>query len=133
VQIDKVSQAILGLISLSDEDGILEGIQHSQDPDNIPTTTCVVYSFSPMPFSDVFNEFLVEIAFWYDNPMFSAVSQIIDRIEQNSGNEWHDIIENESVIGRFQYFFQRSPLSGGSQSLKSLTLFIKIRAMFYVC
>lgn len=131
MQLDKTSFVVSSLILASDEDGVLQNVTPAEDPDNVPShLPSVVYSFVPTPFSEVFDEFLVELTFWYDNPDMTKISKIIDTMEKSSGHQWHDILEDGSSIGKFQFFFIRSPSTGGRQSFKFITLFLKIRATY---
>jgi hypothetical protein len=132
MHLDKVSYVIVGLVLASDKDGMLTGITPSEDPDNVPDNVpCGVYSFIPTPFNDVFDEFLAEVTFWFDNPSLREISKIIDNMEKGSGNQqWYNVVEDGLAIGKYQYLFVRSPSSGGRQSLRFVTLFLKVRAFF---
>jgi hypothetical protein len=131
MHIDKVSRALVSLVLSADVDGVLSGVAPAEDPDYVPDSTPqAIYAFVPTGFSGVFDEFLIDLTFWFDNPNLSNVSNIIDILVRGSGPAWNDIVENNVRIGGVQYFFIRSPSSGGRQGLKYLTLFIKLRTTF---
>ena len=131
MHIDKVSRALVSLLLSADVEGLLLGVAPAEDPDYIPDSVPqAIYAFVPTTFSGVFDEFLIDLTFWFDNPDLSDISLIIDKLARGSGHQWSDIIESGVRVGAVQYFFIRSPSSGGRQDLKYLTLFLKLRATF---
>jgi len=132
MHIDKVQKGIQSFIFGCDEDDILDGgVQPAFDPDSVPTTIpLMTFSFIPYPYSGIFDAFLMEWIFWFNNPHIAEISDLIDNIEVNS-TKWLDINYGSSVIGRMQVNFLKSPSTGGMYNLKFITLYIKMRTIFY--
>lgn len=132
MHIDKVQKGIQSFIFGCDEDDILDGgVQPVFDPDSVPATVpLMTFSFIPYPYSGIFDTFLMEWVFWFDNPHIAEVSNLIDNIEVNS-TKWLDINYGSNTIGRMQVNFLKSPLTGGAHNLRFITLYIKMRAVFY--
>jgi hypothetical protein len=130
VNLDVVAKSVIGLILSFDNESVLSGVYHAEDPDQVPSQVPVcTFAFVPAPYSKIFDEFYMEWTFWFNNPFFSNVSDIVNRIEENS-DEWVDCVQDGKVLGRVWFLLNRSPQTGGRNNLKYITLFIKVRATF---
>lgn len=132
MHIDKVQKGIQSFIFGCDEGDILDGgVQPVFDSDSIPEAIpLMTFSFIPYPYSGIFDTFLMEWVFWFDNSQIAEVSDLIDNIEINSA-KWLDIKYGSSTIGRMQVNFLKSPSTGGMYNLRSITLYVKVRVVFY--
>ena len=132
MHIDKVQKGLQSFIFGCDDADILNGgVQPIFDPDSVPETTpLMTFSFIPYPYGGVFDSFLMEWTFWFDNPYITEVSNLIDNIEVHC-TKWSDINYRNNIIGRMQIKFLKSPSTGGMYNLRFITLYIKMRAIFY--
>ena len=132
MHIDKVQKGIQSFVFECDIDDVLDGgIQPIFDPDSVPDITpLMTFGFIPYPYSGIFDTFLMEWTFWFDNPHITKISNLIDTIEEQAV-KWIDINYRNKVIGRMQTNFLKSPSTGGMYNLRFITLYLKMRAVFY--
>lgn len=132
MHIDKIQKGLQSLILECDQDNILiGGVVPAFDPDSVPDSIPVMtFDFIPTPFKKVFDTFLMEWVFWYENPSLIKISNLIDILEINSEG-WMDVNFANKVIGRFWFGFIKTPLTGGRFGLRHITLYTKLLAIFY--
>ena len=132
MHIDKVQKGLQSLIFECDQKGVLiGGIVPAFDFDSVPDLIPVMtFDFMPTPFKKVFDTFLMEWVFWFENPSLLEISNLIDILEIYSEG-WVDVNSANKTIGRFWFGFIKSPLTGGRFGLRYITLYIKLLAVFY--
>ena len=131
MHIDQAQKGVQSFVYECDINNTLLSIQPESDPDVVPNhIPMMVFSFIPTPYKKIFDEFIMEWSFWYDNPDISKISIIIDELDRQNG-QWNDIHYRNKVISRMQINFIKSPLTGGAHNLKFITLFIRSRFIFY--